>query len=129
MENLNFSEANLGKLYKESETTAEASFYTSGVDSAVLVCNIIDGEAVPDKVRFTVKEKSVGTKINVEVVENGFIIKIDSKTRVAESEWDMKQVIEKAIVIENIESFDYDEDMHKFKNLSETLQEFEAALI
>ena len=112
---------------------AKTVFWPDGVDSAYLHFKLEsnsdeNSKAVPYKITYEYIELNVGTKMNIEVVNNGFIIKIGSDTKITESDYDLKKMLDAAISSSHKESIDYDADEHTFDNLEAMTAEIENEL-
>lgn len=117
----------LSNPYFNSQTNeAYATFFPMHLDSATLYFKLeqMDGEGTlmvtPDRIEYSVTQLATGTKINIEVVANGFIVKTGGETKVTESEWDLRKHIENHITEKQDFVVDYDEEMG-FTNLEETI--------
>ena len=110
------------------KSEAHVNFWPSnieGVESAQLHFKTKkeDGshcEPEPYKITYTKSVLNTGTKINIEVASNGFIVKIGSITQIADTEYVLKSIIDIAVNDVSEHEIDYNEDEHDFSNLAET---------
>ncbi|MBW1853215.1 MAG: hypothetical protein JRJ00_00790 [Deltaproteobacteria bacterium] len=119
---------NLSSAYYDNGE-AKVSYFPQGMDRGYLHIKLDDeGKAVPYKISYEYTELNSGAKINIEVADNGFIIKTGGDTQIADSDYGMKEIVGKIINSQYDESVDYDDGFHFFQNLPEMLEEVEAEL-
>ncbi len=108
---------------------ASANFYPHELrSSAVLKFVMKDGEVIPTNITYSTEELNDGKKISIEIASNGFIIKSEGKTHIAEGEYDMKSKIEELAIEKNDYEFAYEEDVQIFINMAETIELIQDAL-
>ena len=101
---------------------ASSSFYPNGLGvSANLYFSIKDGEVLPTNIEYTTETINDGMKIAIEVASNGYIIKANSKTVIAESVYDMKAKVEELTLTKEDFKFAYDPELHNFINITDSI--------
>lgn len=93
-----------------------------GVETALLhfkVKNESGGTCDPEpfKITYECTLFNVGKKINIEIAQNGFIVKVGSDVHVVSSPYDLKNMIDEIITITDKHEFEYDANEHTFENL------------
>ena len=102
---------------------ASVSFYPHDIKTnATLKFKIDNGEVVPTTINYSTEQLNDGKKITIEIASNGFIIKADGKTHIAESEYDMKSKIEELSIEKHDYEFKYDPEVQNFTNLDATIE-------
>jgi len=97
-----------------------------GVESALLHFELkdIDKEPCspkPFKITYNKTVLNSGTKINIEVADNGFIVKTGGDVKIADSEYSLKTMIDTIITSTTEHEFEYDADEHNFENLQDAI--------
>ena len=101
---------------------AKVHFWPNWSENANLVFNTEDVDNIhPIRIEAKTVENNVGTKINIEVASNGFIIKVGNDTKIASTEYDMRNILNGLIETSTEHSFGYLEDVHSFENLDDAI--------
>jgi len=99
---------------EEGVETAQLHFKTEEEDGTHC-------EPTPYKITYSKSVLNTGTKINIEVAENGFIVKVGSKTSICDTEYSLKGMIDTVVNNLTEHELDYDESEHNFSNLDEAI--------
>jgi len=115
---------------------ASITFWPSnedGVETAMLhfkVKNDSDGTCEPEPFKITYNKEALNTgkKINIEIADNGFIVKTGGDVKIAESEYILKTMIDDMIKTKSIHEIDYDIDEHDFANMQDAINRINVEL-
>jgi len=119
----------------DDRTEARVAFWPSeeGVETAYLHFKTKeeDGshcEPEPFKISYIKSVLNTGTKMNIEIASNGFIMKVGSDIKIAQTEYDLKNMMGDIINTVTEHEIDYDESEHSFSNLGESISNVIAEL-
>lgn len=107
----------------DNRKEAKLHFWLSWSENASLIFNTEDKDNIhPIRIEAETIENNVGTKINIEVASNGFIIKVGADLKIASSNYDMRNILNDIIITETEHSFSYLENVHTFENIEDAVE-------
>jgi hypothetical protein len=109
--------------YTSDADNITASFYVYDFDNSKLVFKIGDEGIEPSQIKYVELVKRSDTKINIEVLDNGWVVRSKSKNVICKTMTDVRDEIEEISIEQIHHTIDYDPNVHKFENLDEIIAE------
>ena len=125
MSQFEINEQSLSSSVYLKDGEANVTFWPSnveGVESAQLHFKVKEEDGThliptPYKITYSKSDLNTGTKINIEVASNGFIMKVGAVTKIADTEYALKGMMDAIINNVTEHEFVYDEYEHNFDDL------------